>query len=389
MNKVSVAFNISFSAPFDRAAYLPLLLELGEHLENCYCQGFARGYKPNEEPIEKMSTTKIPSRVKRYIFDNLCKVLKIPLETSYFWQCKLFDYLVARKLKNDSSDVLILHGNMRRSIDIAKKMGKKIVVLADMSEPKRQYKEYVKEKKEFNIGAYNSYGDSKFMELYNDSLMRADYIVTISNLSNKTYIDAGYSPDKLKMIPLMNSSFTCRNDSIKRDKKRAFICTANHSLLKGTHRLLSAWKKAKISDVPLIIIGRIYADMKEYINKYGPFENVIFEGFRNDLEEYYDSYDAVGILLSFSEAAVRTTAEMIKKGFPMIVSPDATCDLVKNGYNGFIVNPRNEEGIVSKLRWFNENWIRTIEMRPHVLASVKEETIENYGRNIAKFLISL
>ena len=153
--------------------------------------------------------------------------------------------------------------------------------------------------------------------------------------------------------------------------------------------MLLAWRRADIKDIPLLIVGNMCEDMKEFIEKYGPFENVIFVGARYDLNEWYKNYDAVGILLSLSEGAVRVTPELMSFGFPMIVSEDATCDLVKDQENGFIVNPFDEEEIAEKIKYFAQNWENVHEMNLSVLKSINNRTITDYSLEVADYLMSL
>ena len=89
--------------------------------------------------------------------------------------------------------------------------------------------------------------------------------------------------------------------------------------------------------------------MKEFIKTYGPFQNVRYVGFQGDLRSWYQDYDAVGVLMSLSEGAGRTTPEMMSFGFPMITSPDATCDIVKDGETAISLNQ------TMKKDWLNDS----------------------------------
>ena len=221
-----------------------------------------------------------------------------------------------------------------------------------------------------------------------ESYSNADYIISISHVSEKTYRDAGYDMNKFKLISLAGTDMPIQDLHNNRSRQRAFISTAYHSFIKGTHHLLRAWQKAEIKDIPLIIVGRICEDMQDFIKRFGPFKNVIYVGHQSNLKEWYKQFDAVGILMSLSEGAVRTTPEMMSFGFPMIVSPDAACDIVRDGINGYVV-AGDEEELAERIQWFASDWNRVFEMRPYVLESVSHRTMADYAKELGDFLLSL
>ena len=138
----------------------------------------------------------------------------------------------------------------------------------------------------------------------------------------------------------------------------------------------------------MVIVGQLCEDMQEFIDKNGPFDNVQFMGYiRGDLADFYKRYDAVGVLMSFSEGAVRTTPELMSFGFPMIVSPDATCDIVKDGYNGFIVNSTDEDRLVERLQYFAADWNRVHSLRDNVLNSIAHRTVKDFSIEVADYLM--
>ena len=93
--------------------------------------------------------------------------------------------------------------------------------------------------------------------------------------------------------------------------------------------------------------------------------------------------------MSLSEGAVRVTPEMMSFGFPMIVSPDATCDLVIDGYNGRIVDPFDGDGLVKALRYFADDWNRVYALRQNVLDSVRKRTTKDFSEELGEYLLSL
>ncbi len=384
MNEVSVAI----SAPFGNR-YLPMIEKLGNHVCFCYGVGFSKKHKYSNEPLEKMRLTKISSRISAFIVKPIIKLFRLPDYYSYLSNVSIFDKLIYKKIAKDESHIVVINPLLCKTAEECKKKGKIVICEAGNSEPNREYKRVTDEYLKFKIKHKYIYGDKRYKERVNRSYNVADKIVTISKLSNQTYIDGGYSLDRLIFISMAGTDYPIQSFQEQDLLPKAFISVSFHNFLKGTHRLLLAWKKADIKDIPLIIAGRISDDIKEFINKYGPFNNVVFLGYVKDLVQFYKSYNAVGVLLSFSEGAVRVTPEMMSFGFPMITSLDASCDIVVDKKNGFIVNTTDEDMVVERLRWFAEDWNRVNEMKNEVLKSVSHRTIKDYSLELGEFLLSL
>lgn len=365
----------------------PLRKKLG--VSNCICYGMVSPLHKKEVNEEGLVLSGIPYTVSRIMY-LLTKYLPIPQYYSYLAYMRAIDYVFARRVASDSSQIVYVNPIFHKTAELAKKKNKIVVAFAGNSEPTREFGRIIEDYNKFNIRHKYVYANKGFIESRKKTLNLADRIITISEVSRTTYLDANYNKCKLKLISLAGTDFPIQSVEIPMGKQRAFISTAFHNFIKGTHRLLLAWQKAQIKDIPLIIVGRICEDLQEFIDKYGPFDNVLFMGYvKGSLTDFYKQYDAVGVLLSFSEGAVRTTPELMSFGFPMIVSSDATCDIVKNGNNGFIVNQKNEEEIVDKLRWFAEDWERVHQMRHKVLSSVSHRTVKEYSEECADYLMTL
>ena len=159
------------------------------------------------------------------------------------------------------------------------------------------FKEYESEGEKFQkIDKYGTqykinnkyiYGDPIYNNICKESFENADFIISISKVSLDTYRESGYDLKKFKLISLAGTDFEKQKEIITGRKKRAFITTAFHSFIKGTHRLLLAWRKAEIRDIPLIIVGNLCEDIKQFIDENGPFDNVIFVGPQSNLAEWY------------------------------------------------------------------------------------------------------
>ena len=380
MNKISILTLDCYGAQIR-----PMRERLGECL--CRCYWMATPSQKRDNMDEKLVLSSIPFFIVKGV-ELLTKFHLVPKYYMYFYKMLAMDYLFAKSVANDDSRIVYANPFFYRTIFMSKKKGKTVVVFAGNSEPEREYQRIVKEYKFYNIHHQYIYGDRRFKDRVKQSYVLADSVISISQVSWETYERAHYDMRKFRLIPLTGTDFKVRPYDYFEGKSRAFISTAFHNFIKGTHRLLLAWQQAQIKDIPLIIVGRVCEDLQEFVKKYGPFENVIFVGHQK-VEDFYSTRDAVGVLLSLSEGAGRVTPELMSFGFPMITSPDATCDLVEDGINGFVVSPYDIEMIAEKLKYFADDWKRVYEFRANVLNTVKKRTVKQYAEEVSDYLLSL
>ena len=386
MNEISIITNRGFANSKD---YLPLAIALDDHLCMAYGSAFPRNFQYSNEPVLKMYTPRLPRIIRNYFVEPFCRLFKLPKYYGYISNVILLDWFFANKVANDKSTIVLATPLLTRTIRKCKERGKTIVVIAENSEPLRELKRVSGDYERYKVDKRYIYGDEKWQKRVSKGFSMGDYYITISNVSQNTFKMANFDMNKFTMISKICSNFQPQ----RRDffgKKKAFITTAFHSFIKGTQELLIAWQKAQIKDVPLLIVGRLCEDMEEFVQKHGPFDNVVFVGHRSDLSTWYLDWDAVAILLSLSEGGSKVIGEMMSFGFPMIASPDATGDAVLEGINGFIIDPIEEEDkLVAQLKYLSENWNVVENMREACFMAGGSRTMEDWANEVAQFSISL
>lgn len=381
MKEISIVQNKVFGHD-----WVVLRERLGDHLCGWYAMAFPSQMNDNKPKSVVLTTT--PAFIWK-ITSFLIKLHVLPRYYSWWVKQWATDLVVSSKVANDESKIVFCLAVHKRTITKCIKKGKKVVVFAANSEPLRECKRISEDYETFGIKKKYIYGNYKYESLLARMTRKAYKVINITKVSQDTYTDAGYDISKSHIILDTGCNFPRQSVEYDLPRDKAFITTAFHSFIKGTHRLLLAWQKADIKDVKLHVIGGICEDLEEFIEKYGPFENVVFEGARYDLKDWYNRFDGVGITLSLSEGSGRVTPELMTFGFPMIVSKDATCDLVKDGYNGSVVDVKNEDEIIKALRYYADDWTRVSAMRKNVLKSVGTRTSEEFNVEIADYLVSL
>lgn len=212
-----------------------------------------------------------------------------------------------------SADIVYCHDKPHAIVKQCKKAGKKILLEYGELHCRTMYNRLTRDYKKYNIKSQYIYTNKFYVEQAEKSIAIADKIIVLSNETKKSFIDNGVAAEKLVVVNLgltkkYDNSYDC-------NKPLAFISTAHHSFVKGTHNLLLAWKTANVTDIPLILVGSIGDDIHEFIKSNGPFNNVIYAGYQN-IELYYKQYNAVGILVSLAEGFCTLCHRILRSWVP-------------------------------------------------------------------------
>ena len=131
--------------------------------------------------------------------------------------------------------------------------------------------------------------------------------------------------------------------------------------VKGHKFLIEAFKKVQKergdSFLKLLIIGE--GEEKEnlikYAKKLGLEDNIIFTGYRKDIAELMAIMD-IFVLSSLREGLPRVLVQAAAVGVPSIAfNVDGVPEIVKDGYNGFLVKPRDVNQLTDKIIKYIDN----------------------------------
>ncbi|EMA9067715.1 glycosyltransferase family 4 protein [Vibrio parahaemolyticus] len=341
MKKISIAFYSTFKRPGWKSEQLESLVPKLRQ-QNMFHKGYGLRFLRNEEEKD-LFLSPLPLIVAKII-----RTLSfLPFIKDYYHYLSgehVFGLLFNKKLKNDDSNIVFLKPRPFNLVKSCKEHNKYVVLEFGELHPLDTYKRMKREYEKYPTESEYIYTSKYAIDEAIKSIELADKIIVLSEESKQSFIRNGVPQEKIKKINLgLNEAY---NKSFDDRKPIAFVSTAKHSYVKGTHKLLLAWRKAEIKDTKLFIVGEVSKDIELFVEQFGPFENVIFTGKKN-IHEFYQDYNFVGILNSLSEGYGRVVVEYMGYGFPVITTPVATCDIVVEGVNGFIVE--NEDMLINAL----------------------------------------
>ncbi|RLC34499.1 MAG: hypothetical protein DRH33_09265 [Candidatus Nealsonbacteria bacterium] len=131
--------------------------------------------------------------------------------------------------------------------------------------------------------------------------------------------------------------------------------------VKGHKFLIEAFKKVQEergdSFLKLVIIGEgeEKENLVKYVRELGLGDNIIFTGYRKDIEELMAIMD-IFVLSSLREGLPRVLVQAAAVGVPSVAfNVDGVPEIVKDGYNGFLVKPRDVNQLADKIIKYIDN----------------------------------
>lgn len=144
----------------------------------------------------------------------------------------------------------------------------------------------------------------------------------------------------------------------------------------------------KFNNIKLLIAGQGDAEytnnLKAKVAGYQLSENVVFSGFLENTNSFYDGIDCL-LMCSRNEALGRVTIEAMSKGIPVIGYDNAgTSEIIQDGYNGLLYK-NNAAELSDKMHALIQNENLRNSIVDNAFKTVKQHfTIEEYTESVIK-----
>lgn len=215
----------------------------------------------------------------------------------------------------------------------------------------------------------------------------ADWLSVGSNYVKKSLIKHGIQDDKILVNPYgIDSSRwrVCHEHRVLSENRMKFVYVAGISPRKGIHFLVEAWKKAKLKNSELVIVGgcresivKLCGMLPESISTPGRFTH-------DQLQELYKTAD-VYVLPSLLEGLARSGIEAMAAGLPLIITEETgLTDFVDPGKQGWVVPAKNVEALTDQLRWCHKHPEKVKEAGDAAFTIGQRQRFEDYGERCAR-----
>lgn len=218
--------------------------------------------------------------------------------------------------------------------------------------------------------------------LYKLSIRKNKVIVFQNRDDYQLFLDRKVVSKQQKVAFVSGSGVNLKQFNFKQkntSEKVSFLLVARLIKEKGIELYMEAAKflKAKYPDAEFHLIGAAEtspsAINETEINKLHKEGVLVFHGEQRNIEEHLNARDVFVLPSYYREGLPRTTLEACACGNPIITTDSVGCrESVKEGINGFLIEPKNLEALIKAMEFFILNPEKIKEMGMNSRAYAEE-----------------
>ena len=183
----------------------------------------------------------------------------------------------------------------------------------------------------------------------------ADKIVVGSGFARDSFIFEGIPADKLTVVPygVDLSLFSPQSAEIHAGDGFRVLFVGQIGQRKGISYLLKAYDRFRGGGTSLTLVGNFYGS-QEPIRRYRKLFQYVPNVPRVQLADIYRQSD-VFVFPTLIEGLPLVVLEAMASGLPVIVTPNGSGEIVRDGVDGFVVPIRDADAIVDRLEYLRAN----------------------------------
>jgi len=212
----------------------------------------------------------------------------------------------------------------------------------------------------------------------------ADYIVVPSIHARRTFLEQGFAPEKLLLLPYGVDVQRFRNEG-KSDNTFRIIYAGSLTIRKGAQYLLEAFSQMRHQNAELVLVGPLDPDFRKVLSRFEGSFRYLGVVPKITLKELY-SNSSVFVLPSLADSYSLATLEAMACGLPVIVSQNTgAADVLEHGKEGFVVPIRDARAIRDYLELLRRNEDLRREMGARAEVRAREMTWARYGGEAVRY----
>lgn len=322
-------------------------------------------------PGDKVSRLRIPELLQR----GLPMLGLLSAERGNWLNNELFDRLATRFIEPSP----VLHFVSSIGLHCARKakqFGATIVCDVRQEHPAFQRQILEEESAKWNVAVHIT------GKTYEDRVIEefdlADYLVVPSGHARNTFTSRAFPSDRVAVLPY-GVDLEMFGPTAKPDSTFRVIFAGSVTLRKGIQYLLEAWRRLRLADAELVIVGGIHPNMQPILQKYeGLFRHVPAIP-KLQLRDYYGA-SSVFVLPSLADSFSLATLEAMACGLPVIISENTgAADLIAPGVQGWVLPIRDVDRIAHSLSTLHRSPDLRIAMAQAARTAVRDSTWEHYA----------
>jgi len=339
-------------------------------------------------PQSKLNTQSLPSgKVTAIRYPEILTVLQshVPF-LDYGKTMKLrnliFSKSIARRLERMESGIYVgFAGSSLYSLRRAETLGLTTVVERSSSHIRTQLSILSEEYRRHGMDDAPVVSAAKKDHLWPEETeyAEADYIVTPSEFSYQSFVEQGFSEERVMHIP-----FGVDTEQFSPQRSTGpfrVLYAGDVSYRKGIPYLLEAWEQLSLDNAELIVAGNIDEDIQDFIEDYRSNDSIRFLGWVDDIHEWYKK-SSVFALPSLEEGSAYVTYEAMAAGLPLIATFNSGW-VGEDREQGIEVPIRDADEIAAAIKSLYEDETRRRAMGESARRLMETEyTWEDYGRRV-------
>jgi glycosyltransferase involved in cell wall biosynthesis len=179
-----------------------------------------------------------------------------------------------------------------------------------------------------------------------EEIEEAEVVLVPAEFTRDTMVTQGVPAEKIRVLPRGVDSKRLEPGSRDTRPFRALF-VGQVCFRKGIRYLLEAWRRLKLPDAELILLGSVHEEVRALLASHRDLPGLRVEGFAKDPAPYYRDA-SVFVLPTLDEGSAKVTAEAMAAGLPVITTPEAG-SLVQDGESGLMVAARDVEQLADRL----------------------------------------
>ena len=319
-----------------------------------------------------------------YVLAVRSKLFKRWSESIMRWRNERFDALVARMVEAEQPDAVICYDTSAlKTFQACEKVGSLRILDQSIGHIKAGIKILREEERLHPEFADSLTTDAPdwLVERCSKEALAADWILAASEYVRDSLVAIGVQPSRVIILPYGADIDRFRPVSRKDDKPFRILFVGQIGQRKGIKYLLEAFKRLRLQDAELVLVGGIAGagdGLRPYRGIFKHVQNVPHH-------EVHTQFQAADIFVypSLHEGSAIAVYEALACGLPVITTPNAG-SVVRDGEEGFIVPVRDVEALMEKILLLYQNR----ELRKWMSRKARQRaelfTWENYRRNLAK-----
>jgi len=285
---------------------------------------------------------------------------------------------------------LMLHGTGLKMMGHAKHEGAEVVVEAVNQHP-QGFNEIMHEEAD-RLGLKRRRALYRIQERQIEEAAAADFLLAPSRIVRDSFVKRGFRRSRTAVLPygVDLNRFCPTYNPDRSDRTFRVICVAQISPRKGHIYLLEAWKRLRLHNAELMLIGAISYDMNTILRPYGGLFRHIQSVPNHQLIKYYGR-SSVCVLPTLEDGCAVVTGEAMACGLPIITTfNNGAADIVTHGKDGFVVPIRSPEAIVEHLETlYRDEELRQEMARAALNKAQSELSWETYACRLCALYASL